>query len=249
MILLLSFLSRKSPVEISMAKKILTSAVQVDVVGMPELSLKEIKKLQTQPQLPSPAEQTVAKKPASKELKSTPQQVSQPASKTPSFKKKGQSINVDDLLKDLSKKQVKSVPSKKRAKKKKVKSSTKNNDSLGKLIKKGNKLSKGSAYTGAVSNATADDYTGYVQQLPGMIKPYWKLPASLMNKKLRCRIHLFIDKDGGVLKAVIYTKSGNPEYDLRAQRAVESVKVYPRPVSTLVAKRLSTEGVILGFPI
>ena len=91
------------------------------------------------------------------------------------------------------------------------------------------------------------EFSAYVQNLPGIIRPFWKLPTHLLDKNLRCRIKIFLSPTGQLLKAEMQESSGDPEFDGRAEQALRSAS-FPRP-SEEVGIRLTNSGIILGFPI
>ena len=121
------------------------------------------------------------------------------------------------------------------------------NKNLDSLIIEGNRLSKGSALVGDYSDQENSEFASYVQNLPGIIRPFWKLPSYLLEQNLRCRIKIYLSQEGKLLKLELLESSGVPEFDARAENAVREA-VFPAP-SRDVGKRLTSSGIILGFPI
>lgn len=219
--------------------EIIRSSVRVDVVGMPKFTVQELKKMQAEPV--APAEPEVAKG-AKEESKTEVEDV----------------IKKDDLvIQEVSKKKkssflnmINDYSSKKVTAKAEVKGQTKGvgNKNLDSLILEGNRLSKGSALVGDYTDAENSEFSSYVQSLPGVIKPFWKLPSYLMDKNLRCRIKIYLSPAGNLLKVELQESSGQPEFDARAERAVRDAAPFPKP-SEVVGARLTNSGIILGFPL
>jgi TonB family protein len=218
--------------------EIIRSAVRVDVVGMPKFTIQELKKMEAQPIVE--AEPEVAKgakeetKPESEDVIKKDDLVIQEVSE----KKKASFLN---LVNDYSSKKVTAKVEKKGQK------SGVGSKNLDSLIIEGNRLSKGSALVGDYSDEQNSEFSAYVQSLPGIIRPFWKLPSYLLDKDLRCRIKIFLSPSGHVLKLELQESSGQAEFDTRAQKAIRDA-TFPAP-SADVGKRLTSSGIILGFPI
>ena len=217
--------------------EIIRSAVRVDVVGMPKFTIQELKKMQAQPvveQIPEVA------KGVKEETKAETEDVIKKGDLViqEEGKKKSNFLN---LLNDYSSKKVTAKVQKKGTN---TGAGIKNLDSL---IIEGNKLSKGSALVGDYSDAENSAFSAYVQNIPGVIRPYWKLPSYLLEKDLRCRIKIYLSQEGKLLKVELQESSGVAEFDARAEKAVRDA-VFPAP-SAEVGTRLTNSGIILGFPI
>jgi TonB family protein len=115
------------------------------------------------------------------------------------------------------------------------------------LIIEGNRLSKGSALVGDYSDEQASAFAAYVQNIPGVIRPHWKLPDFLLKQDLRCRIKIYLSPEGKLLKLELQESSGVSEFDTRAERAIREA-TFPTP-SAEIGTRLTSSGIILGFPI
>jgi TonB family protein len=118
------------------------------------------------------------------------------------------------------------------------------------LILAGNKISKGQAITGdsKLSEAMSQEYAEYGDQVTKSVKKNWFLPTYLQDKKLVCRIRIFISSQGSLLKAEVMEPSGNKDFDEKAMRAVRRGAPFPPP-SAKIAKELAFQGFILGFPL
>lgn len=217
--------------------EIIRSAVRVDVVGMPKFTVQELKKMQAEPvaaQEPEAAkgkkEETVTEK--DDEIKKGDLVIQEEGKKKQSF------LNV---LNEYSSKKVEKKEQKKGTA---TGTGSKNLDSL---IIEGNRLSKGSALVGDYTDQQNSEFSAYVQNIPGIIRPFWKLPSYLLEKNLRCRIKIFLSPDGKLLKLEMQESSGVAEFDARAEQAVRSAS-FPKP-SGEVGARLTSSGIILGFPL
>jgi TonB family protein len=215
---------------------IITSAVKVDVVGMPKMSLQELKNMEL-PQLGQAAAIALEK--------SQMTDINAEASKI-EFEQTDKRKSVSDLLKSFSQKKL---PTNKQLQQKAGTLSGIERGALNKLILEGNKLSQGSSLTGDIGNTPADGVLqSYALALPNAIRPYWKLPSFLLEQNLNCRVRVFIGPSGELLKAEIYTSSGDAEYDQKALDATRRAAPFTRP-SDEIAGRMARGEIILGFPL
>lgn len=218
--------------------EIIRSSVRVDVVGMPKFTIQELKKMEAQPIVEKEPE--VAKgvkeetKPETEDVIKKDDLVIQEQGK-----KKASFLNI---LNEASSQKVTAT----KVEKKGVKAGT-GNKNLDSLIIEGNRLSKGSALVGDYTDEQNSEFSAYVQNLPGIIRPFWKLPSYLLEKNLRARIKIYLSPEGKLLKLEMNESSGDSEFDARAQSAVRSA-TFPKP-SADVGARLTNSGIILGFPL
>lgn len=217
--------------------EIIRSSVRVDVVGMPKFTIQELKKMQAQPIVEQEPEAAKGKK---EETTTETEDVIKKDDLVikEEGKKKASFLN---MLNDYSTKKVTA-----KAEKKGAVAGT-GNKNLDSLIIEGNRLSKGSALVGDYTDEQNSEFSAYVQQIPGMIKPHWKLPDFLLKQELRCRIKIYLSPEGKLLKLELQESSGNAEFDGRAENAVRN-STFEKP-SAEVGKRLAGSGIILGFPI
>ncbi len=219
--------------------EIIHSAVRVDVIGMPKFTLQELKKMEAQPvveKLPQIVKGTKDEAKTENEdvIKKNDLIIQKET-------KKKERVSFLNLINDYSNKKI-AVKADKKGSKESVSSSQ-----LDSLIIEGNKLSKGSALVGDYSDVQQSDFSAYVQNIPGIIRPFWKLPSYLMEKNLRCRIKIFLSSEGKLIKIELQESSGVSEFDVRAEQAVRD-SIFPKP-SEKVGTRLTSYGIILGFPI
>ncbi|MEX0798017.1 MAG: energy transducer TonB, partial [Bacteriovoracaceae bacterium] len=211
--------------------KMVQSAVRVDVVGMPKLTVKELKNME--PDSLS----------AGQKEPEAPKAAAAPSKSEIEFKKtETKKVELSSLLGALSSKKVE------KAKKRKKKGSSLSQRELNSLMMEGNKVSKGQALVGDSLKEQQGIFLDYVSSLPGHIKPYWRLPSYLLEKELKARIRIYVSENGKVLKASIYESSGVKEFDQRALEAVEKAGSLPAPDKKILS-RLTRGDVILGFPL
>lgn len=209
--------------------ELINSAVRVDIVDMPKLTVQELKKIKYVP--PSPVEvQKVDKE---------PQKVNE-TSKVEFKKVSKNKVDLTNLLSNLSQK---NLPQKKVKKPNKMDQKV-----LRSLILEGNKVSKGSSVVGDKTAVSEQAFVAYLQGLPQAIRPNWKLPSYLLDQNLRCRIKIFIGSGGKLLKTQMYESSGVPEFDQKALSAVNLSAPYPAPPED-IRLRVSSGEVIIGFPL
>ena len=204
------------------------SAIRVDVVAMPKHTLQELKKLS-----------------ASASASASAGKAQKAQDKGPAFLKKGKQKSLKDLLKGEASKGL-SVKAKGRSKRN-GKKKGKYNKELSGLILQGNKVSKGWAIVGDTREMVLDEFGKYIAQLPDYVRPNWKLPASLMKKKLNCRVQIYIGSKGELKRAKLFKSSGNGEYD---RKALEAVRETSFPVPSKKVKEKAERGqILLGFPL
>ncbi len=199
-------------------------AIRVDVVGMPKMTLQELKKITSGEGGGGEIDKQEAQ------------------SDSINFKKKGK--NLSDLLKSEAQKDI-SLRSDVQLNGKKGKGKFKGD--LSKLVLEGNKISKGMALIGDTRSMVMGSFGQYVSSIPDYVRPNWRLPASLLNLNLNCRIRIYLTALGKLEKAELFESSGNQEYDKKAIQAVMSSS-FPKPEKEIVEKVKAGE-ILLGFPL
>ena len=91
-------------------------------------------------------------------------------------------------------------------------------------------------------------FQAYAARLPDLVRPHWRLPSFLMDKKLKCRVRVWLALKGEVSRVEVYQSSGEPEYDQRAIDAVKSTSPFPK-LSEEFGKRGLNGDILLGFPL
>ncbi len=228
--------------------KLVQSAVRVDVVSMPKLTFQELKALQkagvTAGSAPKAEPEPVAKaQPAP--VPDTGREFikkDENAQKKPSFA---------DLMKKYSKAKVEEKPVNKKKVATKPKDQGFDSKTLSKLqglINRGNKVSNGQALVGTGDSANLTELQAYATQVSNLVRPHWKLPSYLVDKELQCRIKIFIDERGKLVRSEIFESSGESEYDTRALKAVKQASPFPAP-ENLISGRTVRGDILLGFPL
>tara|TARA_R110002072_G_scaffold1989_2_gene16284 strand:- start:10671 stop:11483 length:813 start_codon:yes stop_codon:yes gene_type:complete len=219
-------------------------SVKVDVVAMPKLSLPELKELAKVKGQLDGGEVIEPAKPQVKD--NTPDTGNEFLKETKKKKKK----SLSEMLKQYSDKNVEA--------KKVVKKKAKGNNGqkeisdemkkkLSDLVFAGNKVSEGNAIYGDAGVANAGILKEYIEKIPDIVRPRWKLPSYLIDKQLRCRVRVYLSAEGRLIKSEIFESSGDDEYDNRALNAVKET-TFPRPPQEV--KQMAANGaIVLGFPL
>jgi len=211
-------------------------SVKVDMVAMPEFTISELKNIQ---QGDNFEEETTID--TSKNI--------DPVIDKDAFNVEKKKISFKDLLKNLSKKNVKSRKYKKVKRKNGSSLSSGNKKILSKLIFSGNKIQQGnSAYGNSEASKENSIFNKYASGLPDLVKVNWTLPTYLLNKKLKCRIRIFINSNGRLINYQFLEKSGNNEFDNRALLALKKTKEYPIPNKS-ISQKVSSGEIVMGFPL
>ncbi len=228
--------------------KLVQSSVRVDVVSMPKLTIQELKALQ-KAGVTAKSAPKVEPKPKAEPKKEAPApetgkefiKENKAAVKKPSF---------SDLMKKYSKSKVEEKPRKKttQAEAEDQGFDTKTMNKLKGLINRGNKVSNGQALVGNGSSENLTELQAYATEVSNLVRPFWKLPSYLADKELQCRIKVFIDERGQLVRAEIFETSGESEYDSRALKAVKEASPFPAPESK-VSNRTVRGDILLGFPL
>ncbi len=218
------------------ALEVLKASVRVDVVGMPKMTLQELRQLQATPAASKEPEPVKEAKAEPAEAPPKPDDVVIQEKGRPSAKK-----SLSSLLADYSKK----APT---AKKERKGGAEGKNAGLDELVLEGNRLSRGTALVGDVSDTADGPLVAYVENLMEKVRAHWALPDFLRGANLQCRVQIWVSASGQLLKAEFIEKSGNADYDNRAEQAIRRASPFPPPPADVAAK-LSTRGVVLGFPL
>ena len=207
--------------------EVINSAVRIDIVAMPKLTLQELKQIDVSQATP------VKEEPAEESKSNETSEVE--------FKKEAKKIDVNNLLKNFSEKNVV-----KKIKKKKEKEI--DQKALQNIILEGNKVSKGSSTTGESIAEANQAFVAYVQSLPDKVRPNWTLPSYLKDSDLRCRVRIFLDANGKIIRTQIFESSGDTEFDAKALEALKKSSPLPRPDQKFLSRAIGGD-VTLGFPL
>lgn len=249
--------------------ELIQASVRVDMVAMPKYTIAELKNISRGNQDSAPEEEKVEEEVKAEEKTEEVAKNEEPAPEakaevaeadTPdpvaAFEKEAAEKKQNFLakLQKLSKQKVpdsKSGENKSKTKKDRKGETGYNgvdSTALKNLVLSGNKLSQGTALTGDGSSGNMTAFQIYASQIPDMVRPHWTLPQYLLDKNLQCRVRVWLDDMGDVVRAEIYKSSGDQDYDQRAVRAVKSASPFP-PLSKDLGQRAQNGDILLGFPL
>ena len=213
--------------------KIVESSVKVDMVAMPEMTLKELK--------------TMGLPIIGTKINDVKTVIKNTVIKDTDFLKAKKKKNFLSMMKNMAKKKVKGP------KKRNIKNTKQGSldgitrGDLKKLILQGNKISKGTSIVGNGVGAS-DAFSLYLGRLPTIIKPHWILPSYLIEQNLKCRIRIFLGANGQLIRTKIFETSGNAEYDKKALLAVKKASPFPELAEKFQQRGLNGD-IVLGFPL
>jgi TonB family protein len=213
--------------------------VRVDVVAMPTQTLKELKSRDLAPPPENPEKALEKAQEASQETGNKEQaqdKEEEPIGKAVEFKKVGKK-DFMSLLKNLSKKEVKSGTTGSKSKGKML-----DREELNSLIISGNKISKGNSLTGTAGVADEGAFAQYVSAIPFRVKNFWRLPSYLLGRNLKCRIRIYINSSGELIRSNVFESSGVDEFDQRALEAVQAASPFPAPEEIFSGNDLKVGG-------
>ncbi len=211
--------------------KVVSSSVRVDVVSMPRLTIKELES--SVPKISNYIGDKDFVKP------------------TPGKNSNNNHSHLANLLKKFSTKKVSKLNKKKR--RRVTRTNNKKFDfneskNLRKLLKRGNKISKGFAISGEQSEEEISEFNTYLESLVEHVRPNWKLPSYLIDKELNCRIRIFLNSSGDLIRVEMLESSGDNEWDNKALQAVRDSAPYPE-LPEAVKYRGIRGDIVLGFPL
>ena len=221
---------------------VIVPSIQVDVVSMPKFTLEELRKMDID------VTKDVTKEIAKDEPKVDEKKDENEAEEKPQEVKDPPPPQIDDLLKELSKKKIKSSKSETKDKNQKVELSEEKREELKRLALEGNKLMQGQAVEGLSDQQLQEEIEIYTAQLSSRIKNFWILPSYLIDRPLRARIKIFIDGAGKLLSHEILSSSGEAEFDQRAVQSIIKAAPFMIPHKDLVP-RLLRGNIVIVFPL
>ncbi|MBI2521959.1 MAG: TonB C-terminal domain-containing protein [Bdellovibrio sp.] len=240
LIIYLIFFNQKLSERRKINIKLMENSVRVDVVAMPEKTLRELKNINLSDVNDIKGELAESPKPVEAPIKEDDivMKTETPKKDFKSFLKElGQKVPKLGKTKDLGKGTTKGT---------KI-----NNDvrsDLRDLVLAGNKLSEGRALVGGGVQGSSIEFEKYLGTIPDHVRPFWLLPSYLKQDPLQCRIRIYLGRDGVIIKAVVFESSGNEEYDERAITAIQKASPFPVPPIEFLPKVLNGQ-IILGFPL
>jgi TonB family protein len=211
---------------------VLPTAVRVDLVAMPKLTLKELKNLDIN--LTSSGKSL-----GQKSLAPPPPTSDDPQAYQVAAKKSRQDFKA--MLQAEAQKAQGQVAQAKAV------SDAQAKKHLADLALAGNILAKGNALTGESQQAEVSAINAYAGQVRDLVRAYWRLPSYLQDKNLRCVVHIFINAQGTLLKARVAASSHNAEFDRWALTAAQQTS-YPAPPEE-AKNSIIRHGLKLVFPL
>ncbi len=201
------------------SERVLLPSIRVDLVGLPEITKKEIVNLEdlktrldeTQKKIEKP----VFVPPEEMTIKKPPEHI----------KEKKDLKNAIDKIKALQ-----SIEET-------VKKSTKPKSIS---VVKGNVVSKGNALSGE-SNVSISEYAEKVRV---KLLENWDLPVWLSTQNLSAKVVIFLDKAGYVNNAVLMKNSGNNQFDDYVLKTIRRSEPFGTP-----PQEIQSDGMTLGFPL
>lgn len=205
-----------------------SAAVRVDIVALPDKLDPSKVQLTKEEEKPAAQEKKITKpevKPV--EIKTEPEAINLKKSKNK------QQDALDRLKKMSALDKIKQE----------VETSKKRNEALQKISEvKGNILASGTSLTGL--NKLQHDQ--YVSELDQHIKQNWSKPKWI-EKELRARVRLKIDKEGQIISRDLVLSSGDSMYDETVLSTIDSSAPYPKPPEKFV-DIAALRGILIGFP-
>jgi TonB family protein len=163
--------------------------------------------------------------------------------------------NVLDLIKNLGSKKVKTIKQKRGRStlgdNSKLKIGRKNRKIIKNLLIEGNKISKGDNLV--EGNTLSKEEKGkeiyeYGIKVKNAVMEFWKLPEYLKNiDDIRCKVQIFVSKDGNLKRRHIIKSSEISEFDKRALYAVDRATPFP-PVPFKIRDEVLNGAIELAFP-
>jgi colicin import membrane protein len=232
--------------------ELISASVRVDMVAMPTQTLNELKNLSSGVEEAKKEEKTEIVKEAEKvvekvEPKEEPKIVDKTPDDTEAFQeaqaeKKRQ--NFLSKLKTIGNKKVESEGTQKAEKG----LYGEKDSALKNLVLSGNKLSKGTAMYGDGATGSLTAFQAYATRLRDFVRPKYILPSYLADKKLNCRIQVWLHPSGEIARLAVYKSSGDTEFDQRAIDAIKASAPFPA-IKEELGNRAQNGEIVLGFPL
>lgn len=208
----------------------LQSSVKVDLIGLPDLTKKDVADSTLDP---------VSKSKDDAEDKSLMKALEKMKKFNP--KKADDEMELKKKEEESRKKSMKSALERIKSIQDMEESESKSKSNKKQVQAKGNVLSQGSSLTGT----QGDVFNEYADRMRTRLSNNWDLPVWLSKMKLQAQVVIYLDKTGSVLSAVITKSSNNKQFD---EYVMKTIKV-SQPFGPPPAEILNAGGVILGFPL
>ena len=258
-LVLLTVTTSKVAFELTRAQRdanieLVQASVRVDMVAMPTHTLKELQNMssgveEVQKEEPAPVAEAKAEEKTPEPVKEEPKEVVKETTPdpVPALEEAKAAAKREDFLNKLKKLGSKKIEDKGTTKAEKGLYGEKSTE-LKALVLSGNKLSKGSQMYGDGPSGDLTAFQEYTLKVTRIVKPKWTLPQYLADKKLKCRVRIWLSENGELTRATIYEPSGDQDYDQRAIEAVRAAAPFP-PLAENLGNRAQQGHIVLGFPL
>ena len=119
---------------------------------------------------------------------------------------------------------------------------------LERIVLSGNKINAGGGQEEQVDREPLKLFETYLLEATDTVRSHWQLPSYLLEKKLRCRIQVFINPNGSIALLKIIESSDSAEFDQLARAAVMKAAPFA-PAPNEIISRLKRGHFVLGFPL
>ncbi len=208
----------------------LNTAVKVDLVGLPDVTKKDL--AESTPDPVSQSKEADEDKSLSKALEKMKKFNPKKSTDEMGIKKKEDESRKKSMKNALDR--IKSIQDMEE-------SENKQKSNKKQVQAKGNILSQGSSLTGT----QGDVFNEYADRMRTRLSNNWDLPVWLSKMKLSAQVVIYLDKMGNVLSAVITKSSNNKQFDEYVMKTIKVSQPFGPPPSEI----LNAGGVILGFPL
>jgi outer membrane biosynthesis protein TonB len=204
----------------------LQQSIRVDLVGLPDLTKKEMTQIDPQlrdleKSLSPPVKEKAVPSPK-EEVVNSEKTMNLPNSKSKKAKKDNKLQSAIDRIKALEE----------------IEDQTKQ----ARKTLKGNIMSKGSSISGEISEAEETDR--YAAKLQEKLRSNWNLPVWLAQQKLSATALILLDSRGRVVHAAISKPSANKQFDDYVLKTIDVSQPFGQPPKSWVGTSIE-----LGFPL
>jgi len=214
---------------------IYTPTLRVDMVGLPDITKKDL--MDISKALPKEAPEEKIVKPQVKEAVKEDELVLNP-------KKKKEKEKAKEKEKDqLRENRMESALARIRALEK-VREAARNEEEAAVVIK-GNKVSKGTSLSGDAKEAAEASYYDLVKD---RLIENWALPPWLARQKFAAQVMITVSAQGAVTSVKFLKLSGNAQFDEAIRTTLKDSQPLPEPPEA-VLDTVESEGIVLGFPL
>jgi protein TonB len=225
---------------------LITPALRVDMVGLPDVLKKDLAKLSKAPPKEDLQQQLKEAAEQAKKVKPVELPKEAPAAKEEMVlnpKKAAPARETDAEREKRLKSALARIRAMERLKDKNEDAPKVDDDDA--VIIRGNQISKGTSLSG---EAKEQAEAGYYDTLRERLVEFWSLPPWLAQQKLAAQVMITIDSAGNILSTKFVRPSGNAQFDEAIRATLREAQPLPKPPAK-IAGTVSSEGVLIGFPL